>query len=267
MNEIAIKDWIKNKAGYIIPIGDVHLGDESFTRKSHSVLYGNIKWIKDNPNSRVIIMGDLFNTATRNSKTNPFHSGGLKDEVRRAIDLFRPIKDQIIGAIDGNHEARATDFMDYSPLIHFCDVLGVRYMQYSGVFKVGVGVGVRKQNKLASSKPTPRITYIVYAHHTTGGGTTKGGRINRVAKLTNIVVDADLYLGAHNHDLVSTPNDGFKVDRRSGKVTRFRQYLVCCGGYLDWNNSYAEAKMYPPLKLGSPKIRLDGIERDIKVSL
>ena len=265
MNEQAIKTWIKDDVAYLVPIGDIHLGDHAFTRKSANKLNGYIDWVRDHPNSRVIIMGDLFNTATRNSKTSPFTTIGLKAEIKLALNMFRSIKDQIMGAIDGNHEQRAIDFMDYSPLEHFCEVLDIPYLKYSGVFKIAVGMIDRK----VKPGPTARHSYTVYAHHTTGGGGTKGGRINRVAKLKDLVVNADIYLGGHNHDLITSPNEGFRVDERSGKVSRFRQYFVDCGGYLDWNGSYAEAKMLPPLKIGSPRIRLEGHKgkKSVKVSL
>jgi len=265
MNDKAIDCWIRDNVAYLYPIGDIHLGDNAFTKESMSKLMGYIDWINNNRNARCILMGDIFNVATRNSKTSPFQKYGLKDEMKIAINMFRPIKNKILGAIDGNHEQRATDFMDYSPLIHFCDTLGIRYLQYSGIFKIGVGIIERSKNSKVGD--SPRFNYYIYAHHTTGGGTTKGGRINRVAKLSEIVTNADIYLGAHNHDLITSPREGFAIDRRSGKVGRFRQYYVDCGGYLGWNGSYAEQKMYPPLKIGSPKIRLSGKEKDVKVSL
>jgi len=263
MNERAIRVDIDANEAYLVPIGDVHLGDHAFTKESERKLKGYIEWIRKTPNAVSIIMGDIFNTATRQSKTSPFDSISLRDEIRNAIRLFEPIKDKIIGVIDGNHEARAEDYMGYSPLIHFCDVLGLRYLRYSGVFKINVGF--IKRNVYPG--PTARISYIIYAHHTTGGGTTKGGRLNRVVKLSDIIINADIYLGAHNHDLIASPSERFVVDRRSGKVSRIRQVFVDCGSYLDWNNSYAEKKMYPPLKIGSPKIRLDGMKRDIHETL
>jgi hypothetical protein len=264
MNERAITEWIKDNVAYVVPIGDIHIGDRAFTKNSASKLNGYIDWINTHRNARCILMGDIFNVATRTSKTSPFQAMSLKDEMKTAINMFRPIKNKILGVIDGNHESRAEDYMDYSPMLHFCDVLKLRYLQYSGVFKIGVGLNDRK----VSPGPTSRHNYIIYAHHTTGGGTTKGGRLNRVAKLSDIVVNADIYLGAHNHDLITSPNESFMVDRRSGTVSRFRQFFVDCGGYLDWNNSYAERKMFPPLKIGSPRIRLDGgHNKDVKVSL
>ncbi len=265
MNTKAEFVWIKQKEAYIVPIGDIHLGDNAFTDESERKLKGYIEWVRKRQNARIILMGDIFNVSTRISKTTPFQKMSLKDEMDYAIELFRPVRKKIIGAIDGNHEYRATDFMDYSPLIPFCHYLGVRYFQYSAVFRIGVGV----DNKGRAGKPElrPNVNYLIYAHHTTGGGSTVGGRINRVDKLRQILVNADIYLGAHNHALISAPVEGFICDVRSGNISRIRQYIIDCGSYLDWNESYAEMRMYPPQKLGSPRIRLDGRKKDVHVSL
>jgi len=263
MNQKAISEWIQADKAYLVPIGDIHLGDRGFTRTSMAKLRGYIDWIRDEPLARCILMGDIFNTATRDSATPPFQRSGLKDEMEQAIALFNPIKKKILGAIDGNHEDRLSDHVDYSPTIPLCHALGVKYLGYSGIFKIGVGVTKR------NVKPgkTARVTYVIYAHHTTGGGNTMGGRLNRVAKLRDIVIDADIYVGSHNHGLISAPVEGYAVDRRSGNVLRFRQYLIDCGGYLDWKDTYSERCMYAPLKIGSPRIRLDGKTKDVKVTL
>jgi hypothetical protein len=263
MNNKTVDCWIKDKEALIVPIGDIHLGDGAFSSKSEEKLRGYIKWVKERKNARVILMGDIFNVATRISKTSPFQNMTLKEEMLKAIELFTPIKGQILGAIEGNHEARAEDFMDYSPTIPFCEKLGIRYLKYSAVFKMGVGVNKRK----TGCGDSPATTYLIYAHHTTGGGATMGGKINRVTKLKDIIINADIYLGAHNHGLVCTPIEGYMVDSRSGYITRFRQYMIDCGGYLDWNDSYAEQKMLAPLKIGSPILRLNGYDRDVRVTL
>jgi len=257
--------WIKDKFAYLIPIGDIHLGDSSFSDEAETKLRGYIKWIRSKSNARVILMGDVFNVATRTSVTSPFQKLSLKEEMECALEIFKPIKDKIIGAIDGNHEQRATDFLNYSPLIPFCHILGTKYFQYSAVFKFGVGV----TNKGTTGKPrtAPKVMYLIFAHHTTGGGSTVGGRINRVDKLRQILINADIYLGAHNHALINAPVEGFICDKMSGNITRHRQHIIDCGSYLDWQGSYAEMKMYPPQKLGSPRIRLDGSRKDVHVSL
>ena len=257
--------WIKDDHAYLIPIGDIHIGDRAFAKKSLKKLKGYIEWVEERDNARILLMGDIFNVATRNSATTPFQTMSLKEEMEFALELFEPVKSKIIGAIDGNHEYRAIDYMDYSPLIPFCHALGIKYFEYSAAILFGVG----RKNKGHKGKKLirPNILYTIYAHHTTGGGSTIGGRINRVDKLRQIVVNADIYLGAHNHALITAPADVYVFDPLHKKVVRQRQYLVDCGSYLEWNGSYAEKRMYPPLKIGSPRIRLDGVRKDVHVSI
>jgi hypothetical protein len=266
MNDEAIFEWVKDSKAYLVPIGDLHLGDRCFTEYSEKKLRGYIEWVKENKNVRVILMGDIFNVATRQSKTSPFQKMSLKEEMEYAIKLFDPIKSQIIVALDGNHEHRATDFMDYSPMIPFCDRLGIRYGEFSAIVKLGVGKCNKGNDGHGGLRPA--VNYIIYAHHTSGGGTSLGGKINRVDKMRDIVANADVYLGAHNHGIINAPADIFYCDVNNNKIIRLRQHLVDCGSYVDWNHSYAEMKMMAPLKMGSPRIEFNSIGRkkDIHVS-
>lgn len=258
---IYIQDEIPDKVGYIIPIGDIHVGDRSFTRENQRLLQGYIDWVKARKNARVILMGDVFNVATRQSKTSPYEQ--TDDELKKAIDLFRPIADKIVCAIDGNHEQRLIDFANFSIMNAFCQTLKIKYAQNSAVvvFKVG------RFKRAEAKRGNWRQHYIFYAHHTTGGGATVGGKLNRVDKLRQMVVNADVYLGGHNHMLGLALPQVLVVDPSHKKVVKKRQLLVDCGSYLEWNHSYAEAKQQPPMKLGSPKIRLDGSHKhDVHVS-
>jgi hypothetical protein len=204
-------------------------------------------------------MGDILNTATRMSKTNPIKSTPLKYQIREAIDLLTPIKQFIVGAISGNHEQRIYDFCGYDPTMAICDPLEIKYATYSAV----VFFRVKKQK----SGRNFENTYSGYFHHTIGGGGMVGSRINRVEKLREIVANADFYVGAHNHTLITAPLEVLEIDSRHYKVIRKRQIIVSCGSFLDWDESYAEQKQMPPSKLGSPRIRLDGTTNDIHVSL
>ncbi len=109
--------------------------------------------------------------------------------------------------------------------------------------------------------------YLGYFHHTTGGGATVGGKINRVDKMRQLMINADFYCGSHNHMLGAVPVAVPYFDKRLKNITLLKQILVDCGGYLEWNESYAEAKQLPPMKLGSPRIRLDGKTKDLHISL
>jgi len=259
---------------YLVPIGDIHLGDRAFTHESRMKLEGYVKWIRDTPNAYAFLMGDLINCATLNSPSNPFDEEipNVNKQIDQVVQILTPIKSKILGAITGNHEERLEKYSGYNPTCSICQGLGVYYFKSSGI--VVFRLGCRKSGK--SRGKHPRASFIGYFHHTTGGGSTIGGKLNRSAKLREVVSNCDFYCGGHNHSLTCSHNVIFKVNETTERVDHFRQMIVTTGGYLDYPDSYAEAKMLPPLKVGSPRIHLflkwenankNEVKKDIHVSL
>jgi hypothetical protein len=246
-------------SAYLIPIGDLHVGDRAFGGRGLKKLKGYLEWVQAHPNSRIFLMGDIFNLATRTSKTSPFESD--PNEMERLVDIFAPVKDRIIGACRGNHENRSLDFMGFDVLKAFCTQLDIPYCGLSTIIRVRVG------QRPAPDDGTFWQTYYVYAHHTTGGGATLGGALNRVVKLQDLVQGVDVYLGGHNHQLVTGPRVVLYPGKT--KIEHRELHFVDCGSYLDWQNSYAEAKMLPLGKLGSPRVRFSGVrdKHDVHVSI
>ena len=257
---IYLENEILEKVGYVIPIGDLHLGDKSFTKQSEEKLKGYIDWVKNRKEARIILMGDIFNTATRISKTPPFEQTDRIEE--KAIELFSPVKDKIVVALDGNHEQRLIDFANYSIMNSFCRALNIKYGGISCV----INFKVNRRNRKTKGGIWKQ-QYKFYAHHTCGGGGTVGGKMNRVDKLRQMIANADCYLGGHNHMLGVIPVSTGIIDAKEKRVFYPRQWLVDCGSYLEWENSYAEKGQLSPNKLGSPRIRLDGLKHDLHISL
>ena len=257
---------IPEETGYLIPIGDLHIGDIAFKKYGEQKLIEYLEWVKETPNSKVFLNGDIFNVAGREEKTSPFGTevdeNGQITEFTRALNLFKPYAKQIIGATDGNHEARLIDKYGMSPLQHLCMALDIPYCNWSALirFKVGKITDPSAGNRFVQN-------YYVYMHHTTGGGGSIGSKMNRVVKLRDIIEGIDVYCGSHNHQLAAAPQDVY-YPSDAGPAKR-RIWYVDCGSYLGWEGSYAEKAMMPPAKLGSPKIRFDGrqLKHDIHISL
>jgi len=245
--------WIEEKEAFIVPLGDLHIGDKGFTKKSRAKLQEKIDFVKSHKNAYVIGMGDWINCATRSSKSSPFEQDmNLEEQIANATAIFEPIKDKIIGLMNGNHENRFVDFTGYSPTISMCDRLGVKYLGDSAVIQVGVGV-----HKLGAKREEPALTYVIYAHHTTGGGSTLGGKINRTEKLSNIVVNTDMVFGGHSHNIGVNLEDYFIVDTNSKTISQETRYIIDCGGYLEYRG-YVERGQMQPLPIGSPIVWLKG---------
>ena len=257
---------IPENIGFVIPIGDIHLGDPAFRKESLNKLNGYINWIKENPNSRVFLMGDLFNCATRISKTSPFDNsaeeGEGNNEFEQIVKLFYPIREQIVGAIDGNHEHRIEDFANYNITLEFCKRLGIKYAHISCIVNFKIGKNNRKENTGGQWNEQ----YRIYFHHGTGGGNTSGGKINRAEKLMDIVEGCDAFVIGHNHGMGNMVRYRYYPSVKSKKIEKRKIHLVCIGGFLGYDDSYAERKMLSPVKLGAVRIRLDGRKHDLHVS-
>jgi len=237
---------------YILPIGDIHIGDKAV---DYGLLERNIGWAKDN-DALIIGTGDWLNVALRNSKSSPFQQDmTLEEQIKKCVQLFEPVKHNILGVIQGNHEARCEKDGNIDPLSVVCVHVGCEYLKYSGVINIVVG----------SSKNC--FAYTFYVHHTTGGGQTAGGKINRVDKLRQIVSNADCYLGGHNHALGVMPVTTRVIETSHDRVVEKRQMLIDCGSYVKYDDNYSEQMGLQPAKLGSPRIRLDGGKRDIHCSV
>lgn len=258
---------IKGDCAYVLAIGDLHIGDKAFGKESKRKLDGYIKWIKETPEARVILNGDLLNCATRSSKTSPFEQDmTLEEQITAVCEFLDPIKDKIVGAVSGNHERRIADFSGYDPTLAILWKLNLDtekvYFKYTGIIKFQVG-------KKDSVSDKAKNAYSVVFTHTTGGGKLIGSKLNRVDQMRHsTVTNADVYIGSHNHSLSAAPVLSMEYDPYNEVVIQRKQTLVSAGSYLEWNDSYAEAMQLEPMKLGSPRIRLEGKgEKDVHVSL
>lgn len=259
---IYLENQIPEKVGYVLPIGDLHFSDKAFQDLSYKKLLGYRDWVLENPNSRVVLGGDMFNVATRGSITSPFGQRmSVNEEMTEIVEILTPIKKQIAGAIEGNHEFRGIDFLDLSLTETLCGKLDIPYMGISGVINFKVG----KKRSLTGGQWTQN--YYIYFHHTLGGGNTIGGGLNRVEKLGNIMEGVDCYCGFHNHKLSMAKSIIYKPNPDSKRVDERVVSHLTCGGYLEYTNSYAEKGMLRPTKLGSPRIRLDGKKHDLHINI
>jgi hypothetical protein len=132
-----VKVQIPEESGYLLPVGDVHFGSRHFGKQGLTKLKGYLEWAAEHKNTRIFLLGDFFDVATRLSKTSPFES--RPEEVEEGIEFLRPYAHLIIGAVDGNHEARQIDLLGWSPTKILCKCLGIKYCGWSAVLRLQVG--------------------------------------------------------------------------------------------------------------------------------
>lgn len=253
-----IEVTVPSEKAYCLPVGDIHWGDKAFKTTGKGKLKGNLDWLQEHQDHAFgILMGDIYNVAGRNEKTSPFESD--PNEYDEAVEFFRPYAPLFKGAITGNHENRMENQYGLNPLKTFCSFLNIPYLGASALVRIQVG-----------KRPDSNWywqSYYLAIHHTTGGGGTLGNALNSVAKLEKVIAGCDVYAGGHNHQLVTGVRQTYCPTTNGPQMRKV--HYVSCGSYLDYQNSYAETGMMAPGKLGSPRIRLNGVRdhHDVHISI
>jgi hypothetical protein len=245
---------------YVYPLGDLHVGDKAFGKFGLRKFLGYRDHILSVPNAYAFLMGDIFNCASRTSKTSPFES--RTEEYDEGTELFRPLAEagRIIGAIEGNHERRMRDAFGYSLMKSFCEKLKIPYCGLSAIVRFRVGQRPKRSNVYWQ-------VYHGFFHHGNAGGGSIGNALNAKVKLRQIVEGMDFYASGHDHQMLTGQQLVFTAGK-TGVIPKKITYIDT-GGFLDYNGSYAEAAGMSPTKLGAPRIRLGGErgKHDVHVSL
>ncbi len=249
------KDFGNLDYAYIIPIADLHIGEELFAEKKFIKLRD---WILNTDNAYAVLVGDLLNCATKNSKSDIYGERMNPGEaIKHADKLLSPIKHRILGSCWGNHERRVyrESGVDISEVL--ADKLGIPYGREGVLYNIKFD----RYPQLRQGK----INYTIYTNHGTGGGRTKSSKVAAVARLSDLVL-ADCYVSAHTH-LGNGNKDTYIIpDTRNGKLDFITMTYVSAGSYLEWGG-YAEDGSFPPGKIGTSRIRCDGRRKDLHVSI
>ena len=106
-------------------IADVHIGAvECDIQGFQNFLKNTI--LKD-PDSYVLLCGDVISNGIKDSLTNVYEETMSPScQVEKAVELLSPIKDRILGAVGGNHEARSRKAVDLDPMYTIMCMMGVQ---------------------------------------------------------------------------------------------------------------------------------------------
>ena len=86
-------------------LADLHIGD---AHCDYDLVERRIEYIKNAPNAYCIINGDICDNATKTSIGDTYAQVfNPMGQIEKAVTLFTPIKDKILGISIGNHESRS----------------------------------------------------------------------------------------------------------------------------------------------------------------
>lgn len=237
---------------------DLHIGSK---KCDIALIKERIERVKNNPDTYCVLLGDIINNSTKTS-VGDVYSEALSPmaQITTAIELFRPIKDKIIGCVAGNHERRSYK-QDGIDLIYFmCTELGIadKYAYSAELLFIRFGINPRYKRR--------KMCYTVYMTHGDGqGGRLIGGKANGLQRRGR-VVNADIVLTGHTHTPFTFRENTFIIDYQNSKVTEREQVFINASSTLKYEE-YAELYGMTPSSTISPRVILDGRKRLIIVTI
>lgn len=257
-----VLSYVLPESHRIFLAGDLHLGSPL----AHTGAFERmISMVKDGPNNRLILMGDLIDAITFK---DPRYSEEIAttplEQANLAVEMLRPIKERILCILDGNHERALHSFGNITRDV-VCAQLDVPFGTYSAV----VGINT----------PNGDLGYRIFAHHGFGASNPQSAsylaRDTRIKesikrKLMEKVGDCIIMAMGHIHKLcVYEPQrnlfirtegnvlrSGYTIPERSrgGFIPPDYRYYLGTGSFLRQYgvgySGYAEVAGYDPVDLG-----------------
>ena len=234
----------------IVLMGDEHIGSKFYNEDEHK---RNIDWCLEN-SIPIILMGDELETATKTSVgAGVFEQSNIvQEQLEKCVKLYKPLADNglILGNHVGNHEARVYKHSgtDLSKILSI--MLGIKYLGVGAVTMLRVG----------------DQTYTLYTTHGNSGARMPHTKIANVLKMQKMI-DVDIYAAGHVHQLSHHVQNYYKVNKRKRTIIEAQKHYILTGSYLNHWGGYAHIMNMEPARIGSPKLKLGGLERSIRVSL
>lgn len=244
---------------------DEHLGDEHCDVKR---LLQRIEYVKNTPSAYCILNGDIVDNATRTSIGDVYaQEFNPMEQLKRAVELFEPIKDKILLVTHGNHENRTykKEGINLSYLVAAQLGLTDRYTPTSAVMFLRFGQHVHGRKEDNGSGEYRKIRYTIYALHGSGGGRKEGAKAIRLADLASII-DTDIYIHSHTHLPMVMKQAFHRIDISNSDVSIVDKLFVNTAANLNYGG-YGEAGAFKPSSKDTPVIYLSGTKKSFTARL
>lgn len=208
-------------------LSDVHIGSAECDLE---LFKETIDFIKNTPNMYVILLGDILDTALKNSKTDIYSETlTISDCQKLAVELLSPIKDKIIAMTPGNHENRVWREVGVDLSLWLAEKLGIQDKYRNNALALTIDFG--KDN---NGRPY-RLT-VFGQHGAYGSGRKLGSAMSAAEDLDGIVANADLYVRAHTHSPVKGSRKVFTFNDQGNLECKVKTYFnapsfLKTGGY------------------------------------
>lgn len=155
-----------------------------------------------------------------------FAEGGIPSEtVAHVAELIEPIKDRVIGMLEGNHETAIRKYMDRSIASEIAKELGIsgKLLGYQGFVQWAF------KRRSVGPKTSSSACVIIHAHHGYQGGRRSGALINESQLEKSRYPSADIIMRGHAHQRLGNVFDAVVPGRYHVRDAPWA--YVCTGTY------------------------------------
>jgi hypothetical protein len=234
----------------IVLMGDEHIGSNYYDEDTHR---RNLDYCLDN-GVHVILMGDELETATKTSVgAGVFEQSEIvQQQLEKAVELYTPLAKEglILGNHIGNHEARVYNHSGANLSKILSSMLKIKYLGVGAAHIIRVG----------------KQSYTLYTTHGNSGARMPHTKIANIIK-ANQMIDSEIYAQGHVHQLSHHVQNFYKINKSTRQIDEAQKHYILTGSYLKHWGSYAHMANMEPARVGSPKLKLGGLEHTIRVSL
>lgn len=229
----------------IFPISDVHFGALEHLEREWTAF---CKVVEQTPNAYVILGGDLINNNVRTCGfINPYdETVRPREQKKRMVEFLTPIKDKILCAVCGNHEARSMKDDDIDITYDIMAKLDLEDLYRENMVFMKVSLGHRTDDN------TPIQSYTFGVAHGAGGGIYTGATVNRNERFGNIIEGLDCLIVGHAHKGTVTKPSKIVIDRKNSTVSMSHYTVISMVSWLNYGG-YALKKMLLPAYVADPQ--------------
>ncbi len=242
----------------IVPLADVHIGSPECMEEEFIDFLGRVALT---PNVYLALGGDLVDNVTRNSVGSVFTQRYRPADQKKLIaKLLEPVRDRILVAVQGNHEARSMKDADDCPLYDILCKLDCEHLYRENIAFVKIQMGNNRTH--GESNPT----YVLAVTHGAGGGALTGSAVNRSERFGYVLDGVDALITGHTHKPVVSSPGKIKVDPRQNTISVVPFKVITATSWLEYGG-YAAKKMLLPATHTLQTMTLKGKKKEIIVTM
>ena len=233
----------------IYPIADVHLGAIECMEDRWKKF---CEMVANEPDTYLILAGDLIQNATKTSIGNPFEQMYRPREQKRLmIEYLKPLRDKILCMVGGNHERRTDKDTDSSPAYDIAAKLDLEDLYRENIAFLKLQFGDIKANGARN----PAYTFAVA--HGFGSSIYTTNAAMRAERFGMAIDGIDCIIAGHIHKPQEFPVAKYVVDKQNEKVTIKPFEVFICTSWME-NSGYGIQKLLQPVAFSLSHLELRG---------